>query len=180
MVKIYIPDTDSFLLASSLKKQIPELFKKNPELKFLEIGCGSGFQLETLKKIGVKKKNIFGVDINKAAVNLCLKKGFNCIESDLFKNVKEKFDIIIFNPPYLPEDSREPKDSKLSTTGGKKGSEIINNFLSQAKNYLKKNGKIFLVTSSLTKAINWNNFKKKKIVSEKMFFEEIYVWKLRE
>ena len=176
--KIYVPEQDSYLLAIVLKNRISELLTKNPELKSVEIGCGSGFQLEKLKKIGVKKQNILGVDINEDSVRICNKLGFKCIKSDLFKNIKEKFDIIIFNPPYLPEDSREPKDSRLATTGGKKGSEIINKFLSQAKNYLEKNGKIFLVTSSLTKAIKWNGFKKKKIAKQKLFFEEIYVWEL--
>ena len=71
-------------------------------------------------KSGVKKENIFGIDINQNAVEYCKNLGFNCIQSDLFENFKKekKFDLIIFNPPYLPLDENEPKNSRKETTGG--------------------------------------------------------------
>ena len=49
------------------------------------------------------------------------------MHSDLFSNIKGKFNTIIFNPPYLPED--EFKDKSLD--GGKKGYEIIEKFLNK-------------------------------------------------
>ena len=107
--------------------------------------------------------------------------GFNCIESDLFEKIpKQNFDIIIFNPPYLPEDVREPKDSRTATTGGKKGNEIILNFLKQAKNYLSENGKIFLITSSLAEEIDFKKleYNAKEIGCEKLFFEQLCVLEL--
>ncbi|HLD90328.1 MAG TPA: hypothetical protein VI911_04840, partial [Patescibacteria group bacterium] len=68
---------------------------------------------------------------------------------------------------------------KLATTGGKTGCEIINRFLKQAKNYLKQNGKIFLVVSNLTKNINFLDYQKKEVGCEKLFFEQLCVWELR-
>ena len=171
---IYSPEEDSYFLSEVLKKEIK---KKN--IRILEIGCGSGIQLKILKKIGIKNKNVFATDINKHAVAHCRGLGFNCIVSNLFSNIKEKYKIIIFNPPYLPENKKEPKESKLATTGGKKGSEIIGKFLKQAKKHLEKNGKVFLLTSSLTKGVNLNGWKKKKLESKKMFFEELFVWELK-
>jgi release factor glutamine methyltransferase len=79
----------------------------------------------------------------------------------------------------LPEDKQEDKESKLATTGGKQGGELINRFLNQAKNYLTKDGRIFLLTSSLTKGIKWLNWKKNLIAKKKLFFEELYVWKIK-
>src|SRR3989338_4407155 len=156
MPKIYLPAEDSYLLSKVLEKEIPKLLKKNQHLQFLEIGSGSGILLEIAKRLGVKREHIFGADISQEAVKHCNSLGFNCIYSDLFENVNEKFDIIVFNPPYLPADAREPKDSQLATTGGLSGSEIINEFLKQAENYLEENGRIFLLTSSLTKNINYS------------------------
>tara|TARA_Y100000310_G_scaffold305866_1_gene346503 strand:- start:2414 stop:2959 length:546 start_codon:yes stop_codon:yes gene_type:complete len=176
--KIYSPEEDSYLLSKVLKKKISKFLNKNPNLTFLEIGSGSGIQLKTALKLGVKKQNIFSSDINSAAVKHCKKLGFNCIKSDLFENIKGKFDIIIFNPPYLPENLEEPRDSKISTTGGKKGSEIINKFLKQAKYHLNENGKIFLLTSNLTKGINFLNYQKKIILKKKLFFEELFILEL--
>jgi len=148
MSLIYEPAEDSYLLCHVLEKELPLLLKQNPNLKFLEIGVGSGIQLETAKEIGVKKENIFGVDKNMEAVNHCRLLGFEVNESDLFENVVQNYDVIVFNPPYLPEDSLEDEESKLITTGGVKGSEVINEFLIQAKERLNKKGKIFLLISS--------------------------------
>ena len=220
MISIYQPAEDSYLLSETLKKEIPKILKKNPNLNLLEIGSGSGILLQTAFNIGVKKENIFGTDINENAVKCCKDKGFNCIKSDLFKNFRfcphqtnitknlmrlrdyqinqneresarqiseplgeriavfpSKFDIIIFNPPYLPLDEKEPEDSQIATTGGKKGNEFTIKFLKDAKDYLNKNGRIFVVTSSLSKEVNFEKlgYKSKVINSKKLFFEELVV-----
>jgi release factor glutamine methyltransferase len=173
---IYSPDEDSFLMQEVLEKTITNLLKRNPNLKVLEIGVGSGILLMTSSNLGVK--NILGVDINSESVQYCKDLGLNVIKSNLFEKVREKFDIIFFNPPYLPEEKLEDKESKLITTGGKKGSEIINKFLLESKKHLAKDGKIFLLVSSLTNGINWRTFKKKIIAKKKIFFEELIVWEL--
>ena len=135
--------------------------------------------LESYENLGIKKENILGGDINADAVEHCKGLGFECVKSDLFENVEGKFDVIIFNPPYLPEDEREPEDSKTATTGGREGGEIINRFLEEARNYLKKDGRIYLITSSLTYGVDWKGWKKKKVGEKKMFMEELVVWGLQ-
>lgn len=179
-MSIYQPSDDSYLLTNVLKQKIPGLVKKNSKLRFLEIGVGSGFQLETLFSLDVKKNNILGSDINSEAVEHCNKLGFRTIRSDLFENINEKFDVIIFNPPYLPNDEKEPVKSKEATTSGKKGNEIIIKFLKQAKKHLSENGKIFLVTSSISANVNFGKlgYGAKVVQSKKIFFEEISVWEL--
>ncbi|MFH1889461.1 MAG: HemK2/MTQ2 family protein methyltransferase [Nanoarchaeota archaeon] len=182
MPNIYQPAEDSFLLAEVLKKKLPLLVKKNLDLKFLEIGCGSGVLLQETLKLGVKKENIFSCDINPDAVAHCIDLGFSCIQSDLFDKIPaQKYDIIVFNPPYLPEDEREPEDSKRATTGGKKGNEIILRFLEEAKKYLKKEGRIFLITSSLAEDVDFESlgYFAREVSSKKMFFEKITAWEVR-
>ena len=113
--------------------------------------------------------NPFEIDINSFAIeyikNECAKRveHISAIKisfkvSDLYSNIdiKEKFDTIIFNPPYLPED--EFDNEKLITTGGKEGWEIVEKFLTESKNYLNVDGQILLLFSSLTN-------KDKKIVN---------------
>lgn len=177
---IYQPAEDSFLMQGILKQKLPKLIEENPELKFLEIGTGSGIHLQTALELGVKKHNIFSSDIDQRAVNHCVLLGFHCIHSDLFEKIEGKFDLIIFNPPYLPDDMREPKDSKLATTGGKKGNEIILRFLNQAKSHLNQNGKIFLITSSLAEDTDFHVFgyNYNEIGCEKLFFERLCIWEL--
>ena len=168
---IYEPEEDSYLLEKYVKK-----FAKG---KVLDVGTGSGILALAAKK---KCKEVLAVDINQESVKLVNKKGINTIKSDLFSEVNDKYDTIIFNPPYLPDDEMEDEESRLITTGGKKGHEIIQKFLKDAKNYLSKEGIILIVFSSLSGNIV-KLFKKYKYHAEllekkKLFFEELYVYKL--
>lgn len=179
-MNIYQPAEDSYLLLKILEDNLPELIKQNPNLKFLEIGAGTGINLQTALEFGIKKENIFSCDINPEAVEHCSKLGFNCINSNLFEKIKGKFDLIIFNPPYLPSSKF---DNGKDTTGGKKGDEIIVRFLKELRIYLSKNGKALLLFSSLTPRINidkeLSNYKKIFLEKKKLFFEEIYVLELK-
>lgn len=178
MNQFYKPAEDSYLMSNYLETLLPNLIKKNPDLKFLEIGCGSGIQLKTALDLGVKKENILGTDINPEAVKHCKKLEFNCVQSDLFENVGGKFDLIVFNPPYLPTDEKEPEESRLETTGGKKGNELTVKFLKQAKNYLNESGKILLITSSLSEEIDFESlgFEAEEISEKKLFHEKLVLW----
>lgn len=166
---IYKPREDSFLL----RKQV----RKYAKGKVLDMGTGSGVQaLAALENT----KDVLAVDINAGAVEILKNKGVNAIVSDLFAKVKGRFDVIIFNPPYLPEDPEEDEESKLTTTGGKQGHEIIERFLKEAKKHLNKDGIILLLFSSMTGDVD-SILKKLKcnfkcIDKKKMFFEELYVY----
>ena len=138
---MYFPEQDSYFLSNILKKEL----ESNKNLTFLDMGCGSCIQAKTAKKLGIK--NIMCVDIDKDAIKQAKKSGFKAINSNLFKKVKGKFDIIVFNPPYLPQ---HKYDKQKDTSGGKLGDETILAFLHQAKKHLNQNGKIFLLFSSLT------------------------------
>lgn len=169
---IYEPDEDSYLIAEELKKF--------HNIKVLDLGTGSGY----LAEIAIKNNcEVSAADINAAAADFCLRKGIKTVRSNLFSSIKEKFDLIAFNPPYLPLDADEPKDSMITTTGGIKGNEIIERFLKQAKNYLYKNGKILIVFSSISGDVI-NLFKKysykyKKLSEKKVFFETLYVYLIK-
>jgi release factor glutamine methyltransferase len=176
--EIYPPSEDSYFMSEILERIIPNLLKKNSNIKFLEMGCGSGIQLQTASDCGIKKENIFGADINVNAVNHCKNLGFKCIHSNLFSAFKGKFDLIVFNPPYLPDDKKEPADSKIATTGGKKGGELINKFLRQARKHLTDSGRIILLVSSLTKSIDFSGYNAEVLGTKKMFFEELKILEL--
>jgi release factor glutamine methyltransferase len=168
---IYEPREDSGLLVKYVKK-----FAKG---KVLDLGTGSGIQAETALKF---TKDVLATDIDKESVKYVKNKGIKAKVSNLFSNIKEKFDLIIFNPPYLPKEILEDKESKKITTGGKYGYEILEKFFAQVTKYLNKNGKILIVFSSLTnknkidKILKENNFKFRLLESKKIFFETLYCY----
>ena len=173
-MQIYEPSEDSYFLSDFLEKYLSK--EKNKELVYLDMGSGSGILSEVASKY-LDIENILSSDINKKAINLLKEKGFNAKESNLFRNISGKFDIITFNAPYLPEDRREPKDSRIATTGGKRGDEISIEFLKRAKKYLKKNGKIFLLISSLTPQERIRKFSPIIVARRKVFSEELLILK---
>ncbi|MBX4196829.1 methyltransferase [Candidatus Pacearchaeota archaeon] len=172
---IYEPAEDSWLLEKEVRK-----FSKGK--KVLDIGTGSGIQAEAAKES--KAKSIVAADIDKETIAYLKKKGIRTLRSDLFSKVKGKFDLIIFNPPYLPRDSREDRESERITSGGKSGDEIIIKFLNQARNHLEKKGMILTVLSSLTpkeridQVIREIRYEKEIIAEQKIFMEKLEVWKI--
>ncbi len=177
---IYEPAEDSFLLQKYIRKYSFG--------QVLDIGTGTGIQALTASQ----KKNVtsvIGIDLNPSAVSYCQKyvqpknRKLSFLHSDLFVSLRPaKFDTIIFNPPYLPEDKREPEESSLATTGGKRGYEILERFFADASAFLKPQGIILLLFSSLTRKnqveriIKENLFEFKELERIKIPFEELYVY----
>jgi release factor glutamine methyltransferase len=99
--------------------------------------------------------------------------------------VKGKFDLIICNPPYLPNDNKEDEESKLATTGGEDGDEFILKFLDNVKKHLNDEGVILLLVSSLTpmdkinKMLEKEKFVSKVIASTSMFFEKLEILEIK-
>ena len=96
---VYEPAEDSFLLAEAALDQI-----KGSE-RILEVGCGSGIISAIIKNnTGAR---ITGIDINPYAAACTRDNGVEAIRGDLLNCIRGKFDIIIFNPPYLPTNESE-------------------------------------------------------------------------
>lgn len=172
---IYDPAEDSLLLAKCVKQHARG---KN----VLDIGCGSGILMEMA--LANKARSVQGVDIDSEVVAFCKEKGLDVLESDLFSNVSGTFDLIVFNPPYLPEDEREDRESARITSGGTRGDEIILRFLKESIDYLSSEGVILLLVSSLTPSeritqlLSELQFETHVLGREKVFMETLEVWKL--
>lgn len=144
---VYKPHEDSFLMQKWVAK-------KSKNKIVLDMGTGSGIQAITAFESGAKK--VLAVDIDSKALIEARKNAIQhnaLIEfrgSDLFTNIsdKEKFELIIFNPPYLPYDKNLPGDVDLS--GGEVGNELSLKFLQKARDYLTENGTILLILSSIS------------------------------
>ena len=179
-MSVYEPAEDSYLILEAVKEYLKD---KSKDIKILDMGSGSGILAKGCKSFGFAE--VIASDINPEVVKNLRNEKIKVIESNLFSKIDEKFDLIIFNPPYLPEDEREPIESRLQTTAGKEGYEIINKFLKDSINHLNVNGDILLLFSSLSKPKNILGyareigFKYKLISKDKIPNEKIYVYKFR-
>jgi len=179
-MEIYQPAEDSYALSDTIKQFIKKN-KPRKDIAILDMGSGSGIQSVTLKKLGFK--NTLAADIDPKAIKHLKKQNIKAIKSNLFSKINKKirFDLIVFNPPYLPE---HKYDKKPDTTAGKKGYETITHFLKQAKKHLTPDGTILLLFSSLSKPIIIKKEARKlgykyKLLNEKnLFFEKLYVYEL--
>ena len=172
---VYEPAEDSFLLIDAISADLAESAAsfggQRDEVRSVEIGCGSGlvtccFLEEVWKrgigKIGGKRLEHFCVDVNADAVELTLsilssshldtKFKTTVLQNDLLSSLP-KFDVIIFNPPYVTTDSSEykksleAKDIYCAWAGGKNGSETIKRFIEELDGHLYDDSVIYLLLS---------------------------------
>ncbi|MGP6219710.1 HemK2/MTQ2 family protein methyltransferase [Caldiplasma sukawensis] len=175
--EVYPPSEDTFMIIEYLENNIDSF--KGP---CIEVGCGSGIISIFLALNGF---DVTSIDIDKRAVE-CTKINFslnqingNVIRSDLFENVKQQYKLIIFNPPYLPEDEYDNKSTEmLQWSGGKTGYNTTLRFLIEAMNHLSDVGKILTIVSDRTEYVkmltNVSELYKFRVLSEtKFFFETI-------
>ena len=148
---VYEPDDDSFLIVDNLDKLS---IGKNDSI--LEVGVGCGILSLFMAKIA---KNVTGVDINPHAVELSRKNAelnnisnVSFFESDLFEKIRDglKFDIIIFNLPYVPTEETIDEPLAKAWDGGADGRKVTDRFLNDAITYLRPSGRICVLDSSLS------------------------------
>ena len=146
---VYIPAEDSYLLAENLEIKSGQ--------SVLEIGTGSGIVAMYASRLTDK---VTATDINFDAITLAESNfkannidNIELLFGNLFEPVKNrKFDVILFNTPYLPTEEGEVLDDTINYAfdGGLNGRKVIDLFLNEVKNHLNDGGIVQLIQSSLS------------------------------
>ncbi len=192
MDTVYQPREDSFLMLDAMygalqkmkaaRTAAPKTEDRGP-LTVLDMGTGSGILAIAAAKSGC---SVTAADINpeaiKAAGEAAEKAGvkINLALSDLFENVKGKFDLIIFNPPYVRTADLETQDAQsIAWQGGPEGMRVIDRFQSWVYGFLKPGGKVLLLVSSIAdKPPKFPGFRSRIVKKESLFFERLWVLEL--
>lgn len=150
---VLIPQPDTEILVEEVIKICK---KMNAPIKILDLCTGSGAIAISLAKNLKGNTQIYASDISNKVLEIAYKNSvyhnvkINFINSDLFENIKEKFDIIVSNPPYIATSEIEKlsaqvqNEPKLALDGGKDGLEIYRRIVNDAYKRINNNGYICL------------------------------------
>lgn len=176
---MYAPSDDTFLLADCIRQY--------NGMRALEIGVGSGLLLNILDK---NFAYVAGSDIDIKALQYCKqqKRSSNallvCCDAGSAFGIG-KFDLIVSNPPYLPNDNNYNNNIRDPTMhGGPTGIEATVHFVNSALPLLAGDGKMLIVTSSfanssaLDKMLLENNMHKKVVKEKRLFYETLSIVEL--
>lgn len=146
---VLVPREDTELLV----EKVIELAEKKTEkkVKILDMCTGSGCIAISLAKY-LNNVEVVAVDISQNALNVAKENArinnveINFINSNLFDNVHNRFDIIVSNPPYIKtkvisELQKEvKKEPILALDGGESGLYFYENILKESNKYLSVDG----------------------------------------
>lgn len=186
---MYAPSEDTFLLADCIEHYNGR--------RALEIGVGSGLLLAILAK---NYAYVAGSDIDLKVLQHCRLQTPSekvllvcCDAGSAFGS--GKFDLVVSNPPYLPNDdggnnsnNSDNSNNNISldptTHGGPKGIETTIHFVNSALPLLAVDGKILIVISSfadssaLDRLVVENNMHKKVVKEKRLFYETLSIVEL--
>jgi release factor glutamine methyltransferase len=138
---IYPPSDDSFLMLDVISTISVE------QKEVLDIGTGSGIlglccamrgAIVTVSDTDERALRHVQTAARKLGISL------NTLVSDVFSNITGQFDVIIFNPPYLPSNGYEDR----TVDGGSGGAAVAREFLANLGKHLKPSGVALLLLSS--------------------------------
>ena len=148
---VLIPRPETELLVEKVTSYIKKRY-----VKVLDMCTGSGCIAVSIDRM-CANADVTAVDISEKALKVAGENNVNnqgrvtFVQSDLFENINETYDVIVSNPPYIPtsdidtlmEEVRE-HEPHLALDGSADGLKFYREICTNAVNYLNKNGKIFL------------------------------------
>ncbi|MFZ0316392.1 MAG: methyltransferase [Nitrososphaeraceae archaeon] len=170
---LYLPSDDTIFLANTINRYSGTLA--------LEIGTSNGIVLMELAK---QFKTVIGTDIDFCSLKRLLEMSRNqrvicCHAASALHGIK--FDLIVTNPPYLPNSTGHIDNT---TDGGPAGVEITIDLLKDAIDRLEIGGKFLIIVSSISDTrkldsfLSKNNIMVKKIAQKELFYETLQILEL--
>ncbi|MDO5707650.1 MAG: peptide chain release factor N(5)-glutamine methyltransferase [Andreesenia angusta] len=150
---ILIPRPDTEVLVENIIK-IAENRYKGKIIRILDLCTGSGAIAISLAKY-LSNSLVDAVDISDSAIEIARHNAIknrvddrvNIIKSDLFENIKRKYNIIVSNPPYIETETIDSLqievseyEPRIALDGGKDGLKFYKEIIKQSVNYIEEDG----------------------------------------
>lgn len=144
---VLIPRSDTEIL-------VEEAIKCNKK-KILDMCTGSGCIAVSLAYY-IENSQVTAADISFDALKVARKNAMlnevevSFVESDLFSDIEEKYDMIVSNPPYIKKGAisnlqlEVQKEPSLALDGGESGIEFYERIIPEARKYLENDGVLIL------------------------------------
>lgn len=177
---VYQPAEDTHLLADAAVAEI------SLRARVLDVGTGSGYVAATVAdETGAA---VVGTDLNPFAVRQAADRGIPVVRGDLVSAFRaDTFDVVVFNPPYLPRDEDAARDDwmEVALSGGETGREVVEAFFDAVDRVLAPDGFVLVLVSTLTgvdEVVEYageRGFSAAAVREESFPFETLTVLKLR-
>lgn len=142
--QVYQPAEDTHLLAEAASEHVSD------GDRVLDVGTGSGYVADALAAAGA---DVVATDVNPQACEQARSAGVPVIQANLTDPFRSStFDLVTFNPPYLPTPPEEAMDDWMerALSGGEDGRRVIEPFLATVEHVLRPDGTVLLLVSTLT------------------------------
>ena len=186
-----IPRPETEILVSEVLKILEDI--NNP--KILDIGAGTGCIPITLA-IENNNLNAHSVDVSKEAIEMAEKNALlhnvyekiKFIESDLFSKIKEKYNVIVSNPPYIPIKEKDSLQYEVKNydpslalfAKDEDGIEYYKKIIADAHKYLLEDGFLCFEIGQnqgklVTDLLKNNDYKNIKIIKDLNSLDRIVI-----
>jgi release factor glutamine methyltransferase len=176
--RVYQPAEDSQLLADAVAEHV-----ESGE-RLLDVGTGSGYVAHRARGAGAR---VVGSDLNPEACEQAAGAGVPVVRADLTNAFRDgAFDVVTFNPPYLPEPEEGGWGDWMETalSGGEDGRAVVEPFLDDVGRVLAPGGRVYLLVSTLTGLDEVHEYAADRgltateVASESFSFEQLFVLEL--
>lgn len=189
---VLIPQPDTEILVEETIERIKKIIeiKNGKKVKVLDLCTGSGAIAISIKNELKDKVEVYASDISKEALEVAkknaktiLKEEINFIESDMFSSIKEKFDCIVSNPPYIKTEVIKTLDKEvqeepiLALDGGNDGLKFYKKIRKEIENYLEEDGILLMEIGYDQKEELLNLFDNAICIKDFANNDRVIIWK---
>lgn len=174
---VYSPAEDSLLLLDALARRPPL-----PGATVVEACCGHALAAIASARLGAR-----AIAGDSSAAACCAARAnarengvpLGVVRGDILSWTSGRFDLVLFNPPYLPDEA--PGDPTLD--GGTTGGETLAAFVAQLPDRLAPGGRAIAVAGSRTGDV-WrasaerHGFRASRIAESKLPWETLSAWEI--